>query len=102
RLAFEEIRDSLLAAAGQLDDAVGGRPIDLTTSGARRRTVFGTVDRITLPEFYRAFDFPSPDAHVAGRHETTTPQQALYMMNSAFVMDRAAALARRAATRAGE
>jgi len=60
RLAFEEIRDSLLVAAGRLDSTMGGRPDDLEKAGALRRTVYGIVDRISLPGFYRAFDFPCP------------------------------------------
>src|SRR5205823_490597 len=43
RLTFEEIRDSVLATAGRLDDTVGGPPIDLSRAGVRRRTVYGTV-----------------------------------------------------------
>ena len=58
RLSFEEIRDSMLASAGRLDETTHGRPIDLTKAGARGRTIFGAVDRITLPGFYRYFDFP--------------------------------------------
>jgi Protein of unknown function (DUF1553)/Protein of unknown function (DUF1549)/Planctomycete cytochrome C len=95
RLSFEEIRDSVLATAGRLDDTASGRPIDLTKAGSRGRTIYGTVDRITLPGFYRYFDFPGRDAHTAERHETITPQQALYMMNNTFMMDQAAHLARR-------
>ena len=95
RLTFEEFRDALLATAGRLDDSVGGRPIDLTRAGVRRRTVFGIVDRVALPGFYRYFDFPSSDAHTPERHETTIPQQALYLMNNTFVMDQAGCLARR-------
>ena len=97
RLGFEELRDSLLAAAGRLDETVGGRPEDLTKSSARRRTVFGTVDRITLPGFYRYFDFPGADAHVPERHETIVAQQALFLMNNGFVMDQASHVARRTA-----
>ena len=95
RLSFEEMRDTLLSAAGKLDTTIGGRPIDLTKAGAGRRTIFGTVDRINLPGFYRYFDFPSSDAHLPERHETIVPQQALFMMNNAFVMDQASHLAQR-------
>ncbi|MDB5338197.1 MAG: Protein of unknown function (DUF1553)/Protein of unknown function (DUF1549)/Planctomycete, partial [Planctomycetaceae bacterium] len=98
RLSFEELRDSILTASGQLDSSYGGRPLDLTVSSARRRTIFGSVDRNTLPGFYRYFDFPSPEAHVAERFETIVPQQALYLMNNAFTMDQAASLAQRTAS----
>jgi mono/diheme cytochrome c family protein len=95
RLGFEELRDSLLAAAGVLDDSLGGRPVDLTKNAVRRRTVFGTVDRVMLPGFYRYFDFPGSDAHTPERQETTVAQQALYLMNSGFVMEQALAAALR-------
>jgi len=95
RLSFEELRDSLLVAGGELDWTTRGRPVDLTGAGARCRTVFGVVDRVNLPGFYRYFDFPSADAHVPTRHETIIPQQALFMMNSSFFLDQAARLSRR-------
>lgn len=98
RLSIEELRDSILAAAGRLDDSLGGRPIDLTSLNARRRTLYGTVDRISLPGFYRSFDFPSPDSHIAERFETIVPQQALFLMNNAFPMDQAIAIAGRTST----
>jgi hypothetical protein len=89
RLTFEELRDSILAASGRLDASIGGRPADLTNPSIRRRTVFGEVDRITMPGFYRYFDFPGADAHVAERHTTIVAQQALFLMNNGFVMDQA-------------
>jgi hypothetical protein len=95
RLSFEEMRDSLLAAAGRLDPTIGGRPHDLVKNSVRRRTVFGTVDRVTLPGFYRYFDFPGADAHVPERHETIVAQQSLYLMNNGFVMEQASRAARR-------
>ena len=97
RLSFEELRDSLLATAGRLDITIGGPPSDLTKNIVRRRTVFGAVDRVTLPGFYRYFDFPGADAHVPERHETIVAQQALYLMNNGFVMDQASHVARRTA-----
>ena len=97
RLSFEEMRDSLLAVGGRLDTTIGGPPNDLVKNIIRRRTVFGTVDRVTLPGFYRYFDFPGADAHVPERHETIVAQQALYLMNNAFVMEQASHAARRTA-----
>jgi hypothetical protein len=42
----------------------------------------------------RSFDFASPDATVPARHHTTVPQQALFLMNSPFVLEQAEHLAR--------
>jgi hypothetical protein len=95
RLNFEELRDSLLAVSGRMDPKIGGRPSDLVKNNIRRRTVFGTVDRIALPGFYRYFDFPGADTHVAERHETIVAQQALYLMNNGFVMEQATHVAHR-------
>jgi mono/diheme cytochrome c family protein len=94
RLDFEAFRDSLLFAAGQLDLAMGGRSVELTgESPALRRTVYGFIDRQNLPGVFRTFDFANPDATSPQRHVTTVPQQALFMLNSPFVMDRARGLA---------
>ena len=96
RLDFEAMRDTLLACAGRLDPAPGGRPVDVAGDPAnRRRTVYGKVDRQDLPGLYRAFDFPVPDQSVERRAQTTVPQQALFALNSAFVLEQARALAAR-------
>lgn len=90
RLEFEPLRDSLLAAAGRLDLAVGGRPIDLFKSPySTRRTVYGSIDRQDLPNLLRVFDFASPDQSQAERPRTAVPQQALFLMNSSFVLEQA-------------
>jgi hypothetical protein len=94
RLEFEAMRDSLLAAAGRLDSTLGGRSVDVAGDAqCRRRTVYGLVDRQDLPASFRAFDFAVPDSCVERRPKTTVPQQALYAMNSPFVMEQARALA---------
>ena len=93
RLDFEALRDSLLAAAGQLDQTMGGRPVELTTVPyTKRRTVYGFIDRQNLPGVFRTFDFASPDTTSPQRFQTTVPQQALFMMNSPFVMEQARAV----------
>jgi hypothetical protein len=97
RLDFEEMRDSLLAVSGQIDEAQGGRAIDIFKAPfSRRRSIYGFVDRQNLPGTLRTFDFASPDAHCPSRHTTIVPQQALFMLNSPFVQQQAAALANRA------
>jgi hypothetical protein len=97
RLEFEPLRDSLLTAAGRLDPAVGGKSVDLFAAPApTRRAVYGYIDRQNLPGTFRAFDLASPDQHAPQRFQTTVPQQALYLMNSAFVAEQAKAVAARA------
>jgi hypothetical protein len=96
RLDLEAMRDGLLAVSGRLDRAVGGRPVDVAGDPAnRRRTVYGLVDRQSLPGLYRAFDFASPDQSAERRPHTTVPQQALFGLNSPFMLRQATALADR-------
>lgn len=96
RLEFEALRDTLLAVSGQLDFTPGGIPDDLTREPfTRRRTVYGFIDRQNLPGMFRTFDFASPDTSSAQRLSTTVPQQALFMMNSSFVMELSRALVKR-------
>ena len=94
RLAFEPMRDTLLLASGQLDRTIGGRPVDIVDAPySPRRTIYGFIDRQNLPGIFRTFDLASPDTTSPGRFETTVPQQALFMMNSGFVLEQATALA---------
>ena len=96
RLEFEALRDTLLAASGQLDLSAGGLPDDLTKEPfTHRRTVYGFIDRQNLPGMFRTFDFPSPDTSSAQRFATTVPQQALFMMNSPFAQEQARHLVQR-------
>ncbi len=88
RLDFEATRDSLLAISGKIDLSVGGQPVDITTKPfTLRRTVYGYVERQNLPGLFRTFDFASPDSTSPGRFSTTVPQQALFMINSPFVIE---------------
>jgi hypothetical protein len=68
--------------------ATHGDPVQPETHG-----VF--IDRQNLPGLFAAFDFASPDQHSSSRHTTTVPQQALFMLNNSFVVDRARALVAR-------
>jgi len=96
RLDFEAMRDTLLAAAGKLDLRVGGLPVDLETEPfSARRTIYGLIDRQNLPAVFRTFDFANPDTSSQGRFHTTVPQQALFLMNSPFVIEQARSLAQR-------
>ena len=97
RLDFEAMRDAVLAVSGRLDPTMGGRPVELfdPKSPSTRRTVYGLVDRYDLDATYRTFDFPSPDISAPMRPTTTVPQQALFLLNSPFLLDQARALAAR-------
>jgi hypothetical protein len=97
RLDFEALRDTLLAVSGKMDLALGGLPEDLENEPfSHRRTVYGLIDRQNLPGLFRTFDFANPDTSNQVRFHTTVPQQALFLMNSPFVIEQARALAQRA------
>jgi flagellum-specific peptidoglycan hydrolase FlgJ len=101
RMEFEPLRDRLLMAAGSLDDHIGGRSV-MIHQGATRRGLYAYIDREDLPGLLASFDLPSPDASQAKRSQTTVPQQALYLMNSDFVIQQARALAARTTERQAE
>jgi hypothetical protein len=108
RLDVEEVRDSMLALDGTLDLTMGGTlqsgtgtdgensagrlSIDPATS--KRRTVYLPLRRSNLPSLLNLFDFGDATTTCEGRSLTNTAPQALFMMNSAFVNDRAATLAK--------
>jgi hypothetical protein len=95
RLDFEGMRDGILAVCGDLDPRMGGRAVDLTTQPfTMRRTIYGLIDRQNLANLFRTFDFASPDAHSPQRFQTSVPQQALFLMNSPFIVEQARHLAK--------
>ena len=103
RLDLEAMRDSLLMVSGRLDRAMGGRPVDIANDPKNaRRTVYGLVDRQSLPGLFRTFDFAVPDQSVERRPSTTVPQQALFGLNSPFLLEQAKALAARTDKLSGE
>ena len=88
RLEFEPLRDSLLAIGGMLDTNVYGRPVDLRQHpDSTRRTVYDFVDRANIADVLINFDFATPDMVTGIRHQTTVPQQALFLMNSPIVIE---------------
>jgi hypothetical protein len=90
RLEFESLRDSLLAIGGALDMTMYGKPVDLTKEPySTRRTVYGFIDRSDVADVMVNFDFANPDMPSGRRHETTVPQQALFLMNSPLVVEQA-------------
>ena len=94
RIDFETMRDSVLAVAGRLDPSLGGRPFDDVMNPTNsRRTIYALVNRNDLPGVFRAFDFADVDASAPDRPRTTVPQQALFAMNSPFVIEQARRIA---------
>src|SRR5258706_7611809 len=100
RLDAEQLRDAVLAVAGNLDTSMGGPSADLSPA-MTRRTVYGKVSRYKLDEYLQLFDFPSPNISAERRFTTTVPQQRLFLMNSDFVQVESEELARRVAAGPG-
>jgi hypothetical protein len=96
RLDAEQLRDGVLFATGNLDDAMGGPSADLTPAYLRR-TVYGKVSRYKLDEYLQLFDFPSPSISAEKRFVTTVPLQRLFLMNSDFMQVEAEELAKKVA-----
>jgi hypothetical protein len=97
RLDFEAMRDTLLSASGKIDLKVGGLPVDLESEPfSARRTIYGLIDRQNLPTVLRTFDFANPDTSNQRRFHTTVPQQALFLMNSPFVIEQTREMTERA------
>ncbi|MFN3324619.1 MAG: PSD1 and planctomycete cytochrome C domain-containing protein [Bryobacteraceae bacterium] len=102
RMSVEQIRDSFLALDGSLDTAMGGtllvdglgkrQKVDLDE--VKRRTVYVPVRRGNIPTLLSTFDFGDATTPSAGRTRTNVAPQALFVMNSRFVMERALEFAR--------
>jgi hypothetical protein len=95
RLEVEAWRDAVLAVSGSLRRERGGPSLDLGDPKNHRRTLYGTVTRRDLNDLLRLYDFPDPTAHSPGREPTTTALQQLFVLNSPFMQQQAAALANR-------
>jgi hypothetical protein len=94
RLEVEAYRDCLLQSAGVLDERVGGISSDLDQIGNHRRGVYGRVGRGRVNNLFQLYDFPEATMHAPERQVTTTPLQQLFVMNSAFIQEQAASLAK--------
>jgi hypothetical protein len=92
RLDVEAWRDSLLSVTQQLDEGIGGPPLELAQGNNHRRTIYGIVRRREISELLRLFDFPDPVAHTAQRDPTITPLQQLFVLNSSFFQQQTRAL----------
>jgi hypothetical protein len=109
RLDAEAIRDALLALGGGLDRSPGGPhpfpPVEKwaftihypfhAVYESNRRSVYLMVQRARRHPYLSLFDGADPNLSAAERGQTTTPLQALYLMNSPFVHAQSAGQARR-------
>lgn len=101
RLEAEAIRDAMLFASGQLDPQLGGKgyrdvrhfshkgsnfyePIQESSERPLRRTIYRFTPRGGRNPFLDTFDCPDPSTTTPQRASTTTPLQALALMNNAF------------------
>jgi mono/diheme cytochrome c family protein len=117
RLEAEPIRDLLLAVSGKLDLRMGGpgfsvfEPNDNYVRvyapradfgpGEWRRMVYATVVRQRPDGVFGAFDCPDGGQIAPKRTRSTTPLQALNLLNSGFVMQQADFFAERLRREAG-
>ncbi|MBU6178686.1 MAG: DUF1549 domain-containing protein, partial [Verrucomicrobia bacterium] len=105
RLTAEEIRDSVLFFSGRLDRTPGGATataigidLDAPLSYEKdpKRTVYLPVARNNPSGELALFDGANPDLVTGRRNDTTVPTQALYLLNSGFLLKEAKAVAKSA------
>ena len=118
RLDAESVRDAVLAVSGELNPSLGGpgyrdfrtfnfnsqfyEMIDPVGYDFQRRTLYRTWVRSGRSDFLDAFDCPDPSTTAPRRAVTTTPLQALAMLNNSFTLRMADRLAQRIEAEVGE
>ncbi|HKX33590.1 MAG TPA: PSD1 and planctomycete cytochrome C domain-containing protein [Blastocatellia bacterium] len=109
RLEAEEIRDAILALSGQLDRSMGAEhpfPAEKTwrftqheqffaVYGTNRRSVYVMQQRLKKHPFFETFDGADQSAITDRRLESTTPIQALFLLNNPWLHEQAAHFAAR-------
>lgn len=121
RLSAEQVRDSVLAVTGQLNEQQYGESFFQTLSrevlasqsqpgngwgqsspaDQARRSIYIRVKRSLPVPMLAAFDFPETDISCEARFLTTQPGQALGMLNSDWMQQQSAALYQRVEREAG-
>ena len=111
RVESEVIRDSILLASGSLDRTIGGRSYRIHNEkktyaqwevtdnygpATWRRMLYQERMRRVDDQMFTAFDFPDCGQVRAKRPVSTTPLQALNLMNSDFVLNQSKRIADRA------
>ena len=118
RLDAEAVRDAMLAVSGKLDLTMGGPGFDLFEPNDNyvkvyvtkaeygpaefRRMVYQSKPRTMLDDFFGAFDCPDAGQPQPKRTSSTTPLQALNLLNSNFALQQSAFLAERLQKEAGD
>lgn len=115
RLEAESIRDSMLAASGELKTNVGGREMYPKLSGEvlagqskpgldwqvstpeqqTRRSIYAIVKRSVRDPLLEALDYSNTTSPLSERATTTVAPQALLLLNGRFTAERAEHLAKR-------
>lgn len=111
RLSAEEIRDTILFVAGKLDPKMGGpgfrlyhfmqdnvctyEPLDEHGPETYRRAVYHQNARASVVDLMTDFDQPDCAFSTPRRAETTTPLQALTLLNHSFTINMAEAMSAR-------
>ena len=94
RMDAESLRDSLLQAAGVLSLEMYGPSLNLDSAENTRRTVYGKINRGRSSDILSLYDFPNPFQHSPSRGLTITPLQELFVLNSPFIKQLSATLAK--------
>ncbi|MEM7602139.1 MAG: DUF1549 and DUF1553 domain-containing protein, partial [Verrucomicrobiota bacterium] len=117
RVEAEVIRDGILQASGKLNPEIGGKSfrihnvkktysqwevVDNHGPETWRRMLYQERMRRVDDRMFTAFDFPDCGQVRAKRPVSTTPLQALNLMNSDFVVEQSEFIAERAMKEAGE
>jgi mono/diheme cytochrome c family protein len=93
RLEAEAIRDAMLVATGRLDPTPGGPAGPTLTTP--RRSIYVQTARWDKSTFATLFDAANSDASDERRTVSTVAPQALFLLNNAFTLGQAKALAAR-------
>lgn len=104
RIPAESLRDAMLSISGQLELSPGGSPVEglgtlvknnqpdageYQQQRTLKRSLYMPIIRNELPPVLTVFDFADPDLVVGKRPVTNVPAQALFLMNSPFVVNTA-------------
>jgi mono/diheme cytochrome c family protein len=117
RLEAEALRDAILAVSGKLDLTMGGPGFDLFEPNSNyvkvytpkkefgpaefRRMIYQSKPRMQLDDTFGAFDCPDAGQIAPKRNVSTTPLQALNLLNSRFMLQQAGYFAKRVGADAG-